>query len=136
MEHPKHHQLNFSLELTHIIEREVATVYFYKNIVVVEANEGVNISYKSAFSLLIRGLSILKNRPWVYISNRKNSYSVTPTDYKYLKRVPSLKAMAIVSNSQTGKVNAKIESTFFDRPFQIFDSINDAAQWALEILEN
>jgi hypothetical protein len=135
MKQPKHHQFDTPLTLSHIIEREIATVYFYKKIIIVEAKEGVNLSYKTAFSLLIKVLAMLKNKPWVYISNRKNSYSVTPTDYKYLKHVSTIKGLAVVVSSQTGQINAEIEKSFYNGPYEIFNDLNNAVSWASGILK-
>ncbi|MEL6810945.1 MAG: hypothetical protein AAFP76_06380 [Bacteroidota bacterium] len=123
------------LDLETIIEQKAATVYFYGNFVVVEVNEGVTLSYRTGFSLLIKGLSILKRKPWIYISNRVNSYAVNPTDYKYLNKVPTLKGLVIVDRSTVGKKNASLEANFSDKPFMVVDTMEAAYQWGKALLE-
>jgi len=134
MKAPKRHNLPDYVELTDLVETEVASVYFYGNLAVVEVSEGINLSYKNGFSLLLNGLRILGTKPWIYISNRVNSYSVDPNDYKYLNNVPTLKGIAIVDAKESGKVNAQLEGSFSKKPFKIFLSMVDAFEWANTIL--
>ena len=122
-------------DTTYILENDILTAYFYENIVVVEVNEGKVLSYKTAFTLLVKALTYLRNRPWVYISHRKNSYSVQPTDYKYLNKVPTLKGIAIINPHAEVDPNFSLESTFCKKPFVQKKSLDDAYEWALDLLE-
>ncbi|MDC7995401.1 hypothetical protein [Altibacter sp. HG106] len=119
---------------THVLENEVLTAYFYDTIVVVEVKEGKTLSYKTGFTLLVKGLTILGNKPWVYISNRINSYSVQPNDYKYINKIPTLKGIAVVSPKGVEDPTFSLESTFCKKPFVKKDSLEDAYQWAQEFL--
>lgn len=85
------HNLPPDFQIKKVLETDIGMVYFYDNIVVFEANEGVTLSYKTSFSILLKCLTIIGARPSVYISNRVNSYSIKPMDYKYLNSVPTLK---------------------------------------------
>ena len=80
------HKLPEDIVLKNVLETDIGTVFFYGNIVVFEAKEGIVLSYKNGFSILLKGLKILGAKPWVYISNRVNSYSIKPIDYKYLNK--------------------------------------------------
>ncbi|MEL6810943.1 MAG: hypothetical protein AAFP76_06370 [Bacteroidota bacterium] len=125
------HNLPEKYRLTHVIKSSIARVYVYnKNIAVVEINEGVNLSYLTGMSLLVKGVAVFGNRPWVYISNRINSYSVVPTDYKYLHRIGTLKALSIVTHEEGGKLRPHVESIFCKKPFDIFDELEEAMEWA------
>ncbi len=123
-------------DTTYIMENEILTAYFYDNIVVVEVNEGKTLSYKTAFTLLVKGLTHLRNKPWVYISHRVNSYSVQPTDYKYLNKVPTLKGIAVVSPQSQEDPTFSLESTFCKKPFVKKATLEDAYRWAIELLDN
>ena len=129
------HELPETLQLENVLETSIGKVFIYKNIVIVEATEGVTINYKTAFSILVKGLKLLGTRPWIYIANRVNSYSVQPTDYKYLEKVPTLKGIAIVCYSSQARENAELERKFYKNPLDVFDSINEAYLWGKEILE-
>ena len=120
--------------LLDILKTKLATIYFYRNLVVVEAKEGATLSYETSLPLLLKGLQIMKNRPLVYITNRIHSYSVNPTDFKYLEAVPTIKGFAFVNYSKETRVNAHYEGSFLKKPFQSFDTIEDAYLWAQTIL--
>ncbi len=123
------HNLPNDFQLKSKLETDIGVVYFYGNIVVFEANEGVTLSYKTGFSVLLKGLTIVGTKPFVYISNRTNSYSIKPMDYKYLNKVPTLKCVGIVTYSEVGYSNAELESNFCKKPFQIFENLTEAVIW-------
>tara|TARA_R100000935_G_scaffold1439_1_gene4529 strand:- start:84534 stop:84947 length:414 start_codon:yes stop_codon:yes gene_type:complete len=123
-----------TLELRDFFSNEAANVYLYDNFAVVEVTEGTTLSFKNGFTLLLKGLSIIGSKPWIYVSNRINSYSVKPTDYKYLNKVPTLKGLAIVSTSTSEINNAHLEKAFFTKPFNIVNSLDEAYDWGKGIL--
>lgn len=102
------------------MKTDLADIYFYENVVVVEALEGVTISYKTGFEILARGLRIFGRKPFVYIANRINSYSVNPNDFKYLVSSPTLKGIAIASQLESGRKNAALEKAFSKKATGIF----------------
>ncbi|WP_339697420.1 hypothetical protein [uncultured Marixanthomonas sp.] len=130
------HNFPTSAKFNKIIELTVGTVYLYDKVVVVEIKEGMNVSYISSFSALLLVLRHVGMKPMVYISHRINSYSLTPTDYKYLHRIPNLKGIAVVSASTIGYKNLEIEAAFFKKPFQAFSTLEDAYNWSQNLLEN
>lgn len=138
MESLNPHNLSDAFQLTKCITSKIATVYIYNtNILVVEVNEGVNLSYASAASLLFKGLLVLKNRPWVYVSHRVNSYSVVPTDYDYLHKIKTLKALSIVVPTDTEPAATAIEQIFCRKPLKIFDNgLEEAMIWAEKVLHD
>jgi len=129
------HNFLKDIKLLNTLETNTLNAYFYNNFVVVEVSEGVNLNFKSGFSLLLKGLQIHGTRPFIYISNRINSYSLNPNDYKYLEKIPTLKGLAIVSNSKDLQLMAKMESQFFvKKPFEMFDDIQNAHEWGEMVL--
>ncbi|MAY22925.1 MAG: hypothetical protein CMC74_09110 [Flavobacteriaceae bacterium] len=126
----EHHRIPDKYHLDHVYETEILKAYIYGRIVVVEAHEGVTISYKTAFSILLAGLRLIGSRKWVYISNRIHSYSLNPNDYKYLEKVPTLKGMAVVSPEHDKLKSALVERNFFKKPYETFTTLEDAFQWA------
>jgi len=124
-----------SIPLRQVLDTPVATVYLYKQVVVVEAMEGVTLNYENAFSILLAGLQHMGTKPFLYISHRVNSYALNPHDYKYVEKIPTLKALAIVSTSAMGRKNAEMETNFFHKPMQIFSTMEEALAWGLPYLE-
>jgi len=135
---PSPHDVSDRFQLTNRITSKIATIYVYnKNILVVEVNEGVNLSYASAGKPLLKGLLVLKNRPWVYVSHRVNSYSVVPTDYEYLHKIKTLKALSIVVPTGTDPSTTAIEQIFCRKPFQLFNNgLEEAMLWAEKMLKD
>lgn len=136
MESPNHHNIDEHFILTKIIESRIAFVYIYnKNIVVVEVKNGVKLSYASGTSLLLQTMVALKNRSWIYISNRIHSYSVVPTDYKHLHKINTLKGLSIVSKESVINSNPPIEEAFCKKPFKLSYNLNESMLWAAKALK-
>ncbi|NND63085.1 MAG: hypothetical protein HKN48_07795 [Flavobacteriaceae bacterium] len=117
------------------MDTDIAAIYFYKGVVVVEAHEGVTLSFTTGFTILLHGLRITGFSPFIYIANRVNSYSVSPTDYKYLNKINPLKGIAIVSDSESARNNAELEKNFCTKPLEIFENMEDAHEWAIGLLD-
>ena len=130
------HLLALDVEPHHVLRHKLVNIHFFENFVVVEAEEGVTLSYQTAFSILMKAIQYCSAKPFFYISNRKNSYSVNPNDYKYLEQIPNLAGIAIVSPSELGKSNAELELNFFKKPMEIFGHIQDAYNWGNSLLTN
>lgn len=123
------HNLPPEFLLTKVIEMEIGNYFFYENIVIVEAKEGILLSYKKDLSVVLLILNITKGKPWVYISNRINSYSIQPLDYKYLNKVPSLTALGVVNYTEAGYLNSELEAKFCKKPFGMFHNLTEAVIW-------
>lgn len=130
MEKNSPHNLPTEFKLNTILETDIGNLSFYGNIVVFEGGEGIVLSYKSGFSILLKGLKILKSNPWILVSNRVNSYSTIPVDFKYLNQIHTLKAIAIVNYSKFAEMNSELESKFCKKPFKTFHNVHDAVNWA------
>jgi hypothetical protein len=123
-----------TLELSDFFSNEAVSVYLYDNFAVIEVNEGATLSFKNGFTLLLKVLTSLGTKPWIYVANRVNSYAVVPTDYKYLNKVPTLKGLAIVSSEKSELNNAHLEKVFFKKPFIIVGTLEEAYDWGKVIL--
>ncbi len=116
-------------------EIEIGTFYFYKNFVVGEVDSGADLNFESGKELYdLLEIHFKNTIPYVYISNRINSYSFKPTRlYNVDKNFPNLKGYGIVIYDPTNKTIAQLEETFTDMPTQIFDNLEDAICWAKRI---
>lgn len=70
----------------------------------------------------------------VYISNRVKSYSVNPLIYPETEKIPNLIAIALIPKTKLMRKNAEYEREFFDKPYEIFDTLSNAIAWANTIL--
>jgi hypothetical protein len=70
----------------------------------------------------------------VYISNRAKSYSVNPLIYKEAEKIPNLIAIALIPKTDLMKRNAEYEKKFFSKPYEIFDNLTNAIEWAHNVI--
>lgn len=128
-------RLSEDIQAKEVLDTELGTIFFYDNILVMEAKEDVLISIKTGLSILLEVVKRVGLKPVVYISNRVNSYSVDPNDYKFLNMIPNLKGVAIVSYNETNLKTADLEKSFIKKTCESFDNLSDAKVWAKEVLE-
>ncbi len=128
------HKLPPEFHLDKEMETKIGMYYFYGNIVVVEVKEGIILSYKTEFSILLSTLTLLGSEPWVYIANRVHSYSIKPLEYKYLNEIPTLMGIAIVNYNPIARSNAVLESKFCTKQFEVFHNLVTAVHWAKSLL--
>lgn len=118
--------------ITDNIQLEFGQVRIFQNILIAELNDGVLFNAENNHELLAIGKEVFENRPYGYISLRKNSYAVDPLVYKEAARAENLKAIAVVSENELIKLNAhKVERQFYKDPhcFEVFDNLEEAINW-------
>lgn len=109
---------------------EFYEVQIYKNHLVGIAKEGETIT--PDFMEVLMGIidTYFNNIPFIYISHRINSYAVDPTIYIHLSKITNLKGFAIVTSDRNVQASAHVEKLFFTKPFQVFDTLNEAIEWS------
>ena len=120
--------------MTDKLNLEFCSVTIHDNYMVVEMDSGVHITVKDNATLIGIVNTYFKNRPFVYITNRVNSYSVDPAVYKETSKIENLVGLCVVSKNFRAKSAAQIEKLFFDRAFEIFDTLPEAVKWAKKTL--
>ncbi|MDH7444409.1 hypothetical protein [Aquimarina sp. 2201CG14-23] len=127
---------NISKNLIKKHDLEIGSFYFYKNFVVSEMNEGISLSFDKAAKLFHLAKEYYGNNiPFVYISNRKNSYSFEPTShFKSAKMFPNIKGYGVITYNHINDKIASLEQSFLNIPTKIFDSIEDAILWVDELI--
>lgn len=118
--------------ITETMELEFGQVHILPNILIAELNEGVLFNTENNSKLLKIGKEVFLNKPYGYISLRKNSYAVDPLVYRDSAREKNLKAIAVVSKNELIKLNANnVERQFYKDPdsFAVFDNIDQAINW-------
>jgi hypothetical protein len=108
---------------------EIGTVQVFDNYMVAIYNEGCTVTLERAYQLI--GISEIhfRDRPFGFISYRKNSYAIDPTIYNYVRELDNLKAYAIVSVKEMDMHNFTIERMFYKKPMKFFIDYNNALAW-------
>jgi len=105
--------------------------------VIAEINEGVHIDLKSSQEFFkIANAFYANNKPFGYISNRINHFSVSPLDFaNYSSKLENIKAFcAITYDNYYDKMNVEIERRFYTKPFYSTNEIEDAINWTNNIV--
>ena len=106
---------------------------FYDNYVISTINEDVNLTVEKSNLMVKIAIDYFGKKPFVYITNRINNYTVDPEVYKKISKLDCLAGFVVVSNSKGSIKNALFEKIFLDKPFQIFNNLDDAVLWAEDI---
>ncbi len=116
--------------MTARVTLEFCEVLVYDNYMVVTVNTGENIDIKYHNQLVDVADTYFDKRPFVYITHRVNSYSVDPSVYQETSKLANLAGFCVVSKNYMAKSTAKIEKLFLNKPFEIFDTLEEAKEWA------
>ena len=108
---------------------DIATVQVFDNYMVAVYNEGCTVTLERAYQII--GISEIhfRDKPFGFISFRKNSYAIDPTVYNYVRELENLKAFAIVSIKEMDMHNFNIEKMFYKKPMKFFIDYNNALAW-------
>ncbi|MBT2163478.1 hypothetical protein [Zobellia barbeyronii] len=114
-----------------------AKFWFYPNFLVGEFADGADVSKEDSIGPItsikrVYGATI----PFIYISNRKNSYSMDPMGYKEIVDMfPNLMGMAIVSENKYRRMIATLEKMFIKKPIGVFHELDEAFEWATQNIQ-
>ncbi|MGB1210512.1 MAG: hypothetical protein ACPG41_03760 [Lacinutrix venerupis] len=119
--------------MTKIINIDIGYVSIFDNYIIMEIDQGVIVTKEHNQLLVDIVDKFYKDKGVVYISNRKNSYSVNPSVYYETNKIKNIIGLAVVSENGMAVSNAEIEKLFFNKPFEIFSNLEDAKKWANEL---
>lgn len=108
-------------------------MYIYSNYMVVVMKEGITISPDRNRILINIAETYFLNKKFVYITHRIHSYAVDPAIYIETSKIQNLIGFAVVSKDFKAKSNADIERLFLKKPFEVFNTLEEAVSWAESI---
>ena len=115
---------------------DFCTMTLYDDYLIVVINEGEHLIPSQNQILVDIAKTHYHNKPFVYITHRKYSYSVDPSIYLKTSKTPNLCGFAVVAEVPVSMANAQIEKLFLNKPFEIFTVIDDAINWAKGVISN
>lgn len=112
------------------VKVNLGNIYLFEDFFVGEFDEGVDINFSNFSDISEIVKAYFENRPFGFISNRVNSYSLNLHDAELFNAsFPNLKAYAVVVyNSLTEKV-FEIENHFFKFNRKAFTDIDESISW-------
>lgn len=106
----------------------------FENFMIAVMHEGVTVQPKHNLVLIELAEKYFKDKPFAYITNRINSYSVDPKVYEETSKIKNLIAFAVVSQHEVRTANAAFELKFLSKPNKSFSKLVDAIEWCEKIV--
>ena len=83
---------------------------------IVDMKTGVHITPEHNSLLKDIANTHFKDRPFVYLTHRKNSYSVDPSVYLETTKIKNMGGFGVIADVQVSGANAQIEKLFLNKP--------------------
>lgn len=130
----------FYHDAIHEINYSFGDFYLFDGFVISEVYEGVTFSWEQHGKKVVEDLAYLydtNGHNLILISNRINSYSIKPADWrKFFKNRYALNGYAVVSYSTIGNSIALLEKFFIKAKSKRFSSLENAIEWAKGVSSN
>lgn len=107
----------------------------FANFVIAIMNEGITVKPEYNIHLEEIANTYFANKPFGYITYRKNSYAVDPMVYLKTSKIKNLVAFAVVAKDGQKISNTEIEKIFLKKPFRNFTNLDDAKDWVNELIQ-
>ncbi|WP_452221978.1 hypothetical protein [Lacinutrix salivirga] len=120
--------------MKHSITLDFCELVFYEGYSIITINEGVLINESVSLQITQILVEYFKDNPFIYITNRINSYSIDPRVYELTSLLENLHTFVIVSNNTSHAHNAEVEQIFLKKPIKIFDELDDAVEWTKDTI--
>jgi len=104
---------------------EHGSIYLFKNLVITEINEGEHVTVGNnleQIAMIARFYG--KDKPFGYISNRINSFSVEAIEYsKFTSLLNNMKIFASVIYHKNNILSIEMEKKFCEIPYETYDNL-------------
>ncbi len=116
------------------LQYDIGQIQIFENYVVAIMNEGITVEPRYNDILAQIAHDYFGNRPFGYITHRKNSYAVNPMVYLKTSTIENLVAFAVVSKDGIRVSNIEVEKRFLKQPLRHFEKLADAEAWINETI--
>ncbi len=115
-----------------IIELDFVRLELTEHCVVATVKEGILIEIEHVAEIHEVFGKYYFDRNFGYIDNRINQHAINLSPELYNIRYPKMVCLAIVCYTESCLKNARFEKSFYNWPFEVFKSLEDAEQWVVE----
>ena len=128
-------ETNYLNDVIEVYPSNIGKIFFYTNLIIVEAKEGVHINYENTKDVYKKIKAFFGERSFGLVSNRINNYSIEVLDYnKLFKKLPNLTAYGIVCYNLKSTYNVEIEKAFSKVPFHGYNKLKDALNGTINLV--
>lgn len=118
----------------HIFKYDFGIAEIHDNYMIMIMNEGVTVNSEINKKLTDLAVHMFQGRPFGYITNRENSYSIDPNVYMETSKIENLVGFAIVSKEKIHVTTVQLEKMFLNKPMKVFEELKDAIAWIKNII--
>ena len=111
-------------------------VDLYDDFMIVVMRTGVHITPEYNQVLLELVDKYFKDKPFVYLTHRKNRYTVDPAIYFETSKIKNLSGFGVIAEAPLSGANAAVEKLFLNKPFELFNDLEKAIDWAKTIIDH
>lgn len=113
----------------------IGKLYIFENYVVGEYKDGLHVTFDDYEDVRDKIEKHFEDRPFGFIANRINSYSLEITEGpKFKKAFPKLMAYAVIAYNEQTKRNVELENHFYLFNRHCFDSLEEGEKWVSQQL--
>lgn len=112
------------------LDLEFTHLEFYQDYVVSTVKEGTILEEEQVNELIDVCKEHYIEDVFVYISNRKHSYTVNPLIYLNLFKIGNLEGIAVASSNPDALKTANFERHFSQVTVELFQDLDEAKAWA------
>ncbi|NND87770.1 MAG: hypothetical protein HKM28_00825 [Flavobacteriaceae bacterium] len=116
------------------LQLEFGVVDVFESYVVVVMHEGITVKPEYNDILVDVAERYFSQRPFAYITFRKNSYAVDPRIYIETSKIKNLEAFVVVAECPEKIKSIDIEKMFAKKPFMVFDALEEATNWVTDYI--
>ncbi|MCW5520809.1 hypothetical protein J1N09_13255 [Aureitalea sp. L0-47] len=120
----------------HRITFDFGVAELHQNYMLMVMNEGITVDSAINTRLTDMAAEHFGDKPFGYITHRKNSYSVDPNVYHETSKIKNLVGFAIVSDKEIHLTTSQVESMFLNKPMKVFKEVDAAVEWVYSLLSS
>jgi hypothetical protein len=113
----------------HIYKHPIGELRFYDDFIISSFDESANVTTEVAAKIMSVIVEFAPKKPYTYISNRINNYTVQTQGLVVFKKDPFLKKIAVVSKNPKD-ITSLFEKSFIAKQLENFHSLTEAILWA------
>ncbi|MDC7996221.1 hypothetical protein [Altibacter sp. HG106] len=117
------------------IQLDFITLSIYPNYLISTIKEGVLFDIPQLTILEQLFDAYYPDQEFVIIADRKHDYTVNPTCYLEVSKYEKLQGIAVVCYSEASEQTAAFEENFYKKPFEVFNDLDNAKEWSLQLLQ-
>lgn len=117
-----------------IVSLDFTTLTIYENFIVSTIRDGVLFDTPQLEQLREIYSIYFKDRPFGFIANRQNDYTVNPVCYANSIALEGLVGMAVLCYTDANYQTANFTKPFFRKPLEAFFSFEECENWIHQLL--